>query len=211
MIGSCPTFAFNIPFRMDHQSAIDLILSRLQNELPTHLYYHGHHHTVDVIESAQRIGRHMGVSEDESRILSVAAAYHDCGFLVTYSGHEAAGCEIARATLPAFGFEEPRIAHICEMIMATRVPQEPQCPLAEILCDADLDYLGRADFYTIGRQLFDEWMHVGIVMDEQTWNRIQVKFLNAHSYHTSYGRTLRAPVKAAYLEELEKLVMSYGQ
>ncbi len=195
---------------MDHQSAIDHILSRLQAELPSHLHYHGHHHTLDVLQAAGHIGSQLGITDKAARLLSVAAAFHDCGFLVTYSGHEAAGCEIARKVLPDFGFSSSDIELITEMIMATRVPQEPKTLLAEILCDADLDYLGREDFYTIGRQLFDEWMHVGIVMDEKTWNRIQVKFLSSHHYHTEYSSKLRTPVKKAYLAELELLVASYG-
>ncbi len=196
---------------MNHQSAIDHILHRLQAELPSHLHYHGHHHTLDVIKSASRIGSQLGISEKESRLLSVAAAYHDCGFLVTYSGHEAAGCEIARKVLPDFGFSSSDIEMITEMIMVTRVPQEPKTLLSEILCDADLDYLGREDFYTIGRQLFEEWLHVGIVMDEKTWNRIQVKFLSAHKYHTEYSRQHRTPVKEMHLAQLEALVASYDQ
>lgn len=196
---------------MNHQIAIDHILARLKNELAEHLYYHSPAHTQDVIESSERIATALQVGEDEMNLLRVAAAYHDCGFLVTYSGHEAAGCEIARQTLPEHGFRTEDIERICAMIMATRVPQEPQSLLAEILCDADLDYLGRDDFYTIGQQLFKEWMHVGIVMDEQTFNRIQVKFLNAHRYRTPACIAQRAPVKQAHLEEIEKVVAGYDR
>jgi uncharacterized protein len=97
------------------------------------------------------------------------------------------------------------------MIMATKVPQEPSFPLAEILCDADLDYLGRDDFEAIGKTLFKEWMHIGIVMDLENFNRIQVKFLNIHHYHTEYSREVRTPVKLAHLAILEKLVATYDK
>ncbi|MCF8257743.1 MAG: HD domain-containing protein [Flavobacteriales bacterium] len=194
---------------MNHQAAIDHILSRLKSELPAHLYYHGPHHTLDVLAASERIGKLHGLSESDRQLLSVAAAYHDCGFLVTYAGHEAEGCNIARKTLPDFDFSETEIETVCEMIMATRVPQEPGSLLAEILCDADLDYLGRDDFYMTGQQLFKEWKVVGIAKDEQTWNRIQVKFLNAHHYHTPFSRKERTPAKLSHLKELEELVASY--
>ncbi len=196
---------------MNHQAAIDHILARLRGELAEHLYYHSLDHTLDVIDTSERIGRELQVTEDEIKLLRVAAAYHDCGFLVTYAGHEAAGCDIARKMLPEHGFQEKEIADICAMIMATQVPQQPQSLLAEILCDADLDYLGRDDFYPIGQQLFREWMHVGIVMDEKTFNRIQVKFLNTHRYHTEFSEKYRTPVKLAYLKELEEVVASYDR
>lgn len=195
--------------QMNHQAAIDFIQKRLKEELAEHLFYHSYGHTVDVIEASVRIGAAEGVTDDELNLLSVAAAYHDCGFLTTYAGHEEAGCSIARETLPRFGFGERDIETICTMIMATQVPQQPQSLLAEILCDADLDYLGREDFYSIGQQLFKEWMVVGIVTDERTWNQIQVKFLNVHQYHTAHAKKLRNPVKQTHLAALEQLVAGY--
>jgi uncharacterized protein len=194
---------------MNHQAAIDFIQTRLKEELAEHLYYHSYGHTVDVIDASARIGAAEGITDEEHKLLSVAAAYHDCGFLTTYAGHEEAGCRIARETLPGFDFGDSDIETICDMIMATQVPQKPQSLLAKILCDADLDYLGRDDFYTIGQHLFKEWMVVGIVMEERTWNRIQVKFLGSHQYHTAYAKKFRAPVKQSYLAELEKLVAGY--
>lgn len=196
---------------MNHQAAIDHILARLRGELAEHLHYHSLSHTLDVLETVDIIGMELGVSGEEQKLLRVAAAYHDCGFLVTYSGHEAAGCDIARKTLPEHGFQEKEIADVCAMIMATQVPQQPRSVLAEILCDADLDYLGREDFYPIGRELFKEWMRVGIVMDEQNFNRIQVKFLHSHHYHTEFGKRHRAPVKQAHLNELEQVVAGYDR
>jgi uncharacterized protein len=197
--------------QVKHKEAIAHITAKLEVGLSDHLHYHCLGHTLDVIEACERIGKAMGVSEEELTLLRVAAAYHDSGFLTRYSGHEEAGCDIARETLPGFDFSASTIETICAMIMATKVPQEPSFPLAEILCDADLDYLGRDDFEAIGKTLFKEWMHIGIVMDLENFNRIQVKFLNIHHYHTEYSREVRTPVKLAHLAILEKLVATYDK
>lgn len=93
--------------------------------------------------------------------------------------------------------------------MATKVPQNPTGELSDILCDSDLDYLGREDFKPIAKTLFEELKTLGIVKDEETWNRIQVNFLKSHFYHTSYGKTFRQPKKEEHLKELEALVSSY--
>ena len=63
------------------------------------------------------------------------------------------------------------------MIMATKIPQSPRNGLEEIICDADLDYLGRDDFYEIGATLFEELKAYNVLQNEREWNRIQVKFL----------------------------------
>lgn len=193
---------------MNHQGAIDHILFRLSTQLAKHLFYHGLHHTLDVLEAAERIGKEEQLTTHEMKLVLVAAAYHDCGFLDTYAEHELAGCEIARKVLPDFAFTPEDIDIICTMIMATKVPQDPKSELANILCDADLDYLGRDDFYTIGDTLLEELKFKGILQDEQSWNRLQVKFLTAHRFHTSYAKAHREGVKQAHLLQVQKLVAS---
>lgn len=194
---------------MDYQGAIQHILNRLDSELPKHLSYHGQHHTFDVLETVERIARHEGVSENNINLLLVAAAYHDCGFIFGHQNHEEKGCEIVRETLPSYGFDEESIGQVCKMIMATKVPQSPTGELSDILCDADLDYLGRDDFEPIAKSLFDELNALGIVTEIEKWNRIQVGFLRAHFYHTSYGKTFRQPKKEEHLKDLEELVSTY--
>lgn len=194
---------------MDHAGAIQYILKQLESDLPGHLYYHGHHHTLDVLEAVERIGESEGVTEDQQNLLLVAAAYHDCGFLNGHQEHERKGCEIVKKNLPGFGFEDAEIDQICTMIMATKVPQDPQDHLAKILCDADLDYLGRDDFGPIGTNLFKELTHLGIVTEIEKWNRIQVGFLGQHQYHTAYGKNHRQPKKQEHLDNLKKIVEGY--
>ena len=194
---------------MDYAGAIKHILEQLESDLPRHLYYHGHHHTLDVLEAVERIGKSEGVSEDEQNLLLVAAAYHDCGFLNGHQNHEVKGCEIAKETLPQFGFGDVEINQICTMIMSTKVPQGPQDLLSKILCDADLDYLGRDDFEPIGTNLFKELTHLGIITELEAWNRIQVSFLTQHKYHTDYGKNHRQPQKQEHLENLKDIVAGY--
>jgi predicted metal-dependent HD superfamily phosphohydrolase len=195
---------------MDFKGAIQHILNRLDTELPSHLSYHGHHHTVDVMEAVERIARHEDTSEENINLLLVAAAYHDAGFIYSHENHEEKGCEIVRSILPNYGFDQKTIEKVCQMIMATKVPQTPTGELSDMLCDADLDYLGRDDFTPISTSLFNELKYLGIVKDVETWNRIQVKFLRQHFYHTEYGKALRQPKKEIHLKKLEEIVAAYN-
>ena len=188
---------------MKPQQAIDHILSRLEKDLPDNLYYHRHHHTVDVMVSVKVIAASENISPKEMTLLMVAAAYHDCGFLNQYKNHEEESCKIVREALSGFSFEESDIAIICEMIMATKVPQSPRSKLAEILCDADLDYLGTNRFKKIGDQLYDELVAINAISDRETWNKIQLKFLNTHHYYTSFGKENRQPAKEVHIKELK--------
>jgi uncharacterized protein len=92
------------------------------------------------------------------------------------------------------------------MIRATRIPQSPKTILEQVICDADLDYLGRSDFYTIGEGLFKEFLHQGIVHNDMEWNQLQIKFLDAHRYFTKSANVKRESVKQQHLREVKKKV-----
>jgi len=116
--------------------------------------------------------------------------------------HEKAGVEIARKVLPDFGYEATDIDCIVGMIMATKIPQSPKTKLERIICDADLDYLGRDDFYSIGKTLFEELKQLGYVDDEKNWDMLQIDFLRGHEYHTDFSIQYREPEKQRRLNEL---------
>jgi predicted metal-dependent HD superfamily phosphohydrolase len=135
-------------------------------------------------------------------VLKVAALYHDTGFLKTYKNHEEASFGIFLEDAPKFGFTESQVTEIQRLIMVTKLPQTPQNILEKVICDADLDYLGRDDFFTIGDTLRREFIRYGVVPDDAAWEALQMKFLTNHSYHTESSRILREPKKQAHIRRL---------
>ena len=125
------------------------IINKLESGLSQNLFYHGFHHVMDVLMSAEMLGTLERITHQEMELLLVAVLFHDSGFLVSPVEHEKRGCRLARENLPGFGYTEEEIETICGMIMATHFPQQPHTKLEEIICDADLDYLGRDDFFVI--------------------------------------------------------------
>ncbi|MFT3884792.1 MAG: HD domain-containing protein [Flavobacteriales bacterium] len=193
---------------MDQRAAKSHILSRLRHELPAARTYHSFEHTLDVYASAITIAEQEGVSGEDLELLKTAALFHDSGFLVQGNGHEEGSCSIAREALPRFGYSQEQVERVCGSIMATRLPQEPHEPLARILCDADLDYLGRDDFFSIGATLFEEMRTYGALTTEREWNELQLRFLEQHRYFTDTSRWLREPVKQQHLATLRKWLAS---
>jgi uncharacterized protein len=185
------------------------ILQKLERELPKNLYYHSLPHTLDVLQAALQIGKSENINEEGISLLRVGALFHDSGFIYVYKGHEEKGCDLAKKNLPGFGFTHADIDAICGMIMATRIPQSPKNAWEKIICDADLDYLGRNDFYPISQNLYREFMDQGIVHNEKEWNRLQVNFFESHHYHTAFSSRERAPIKQNHLEGIKKIVASY--
>lgn len=185
--------------KMRTDPAIEYIIDRLRHELPADLRYHCLEHTLHVIDAAKVIAEAENLEDDMLDLLITAAAYHDCGFLVTYQKHEEAGCSIAENVLPQYGFSMAQIKVITDLIMATKVPQKPVTKAEKILCDADLDYLGGDNYEEIANGLFEELLLHGFAITEENWQQIQINFLEAHHYWTNYSQSNKAPKKAEVL------------
>jgi TolB-like protein/predicted metal-dependent HD superfamily phosphohydrolase/Tfp pilus assembly protein PilF len=173
----------------------------LKEQMPD-LPYHNRAHVRDVVNMAQHIARLESVTTEDQKIIGMAALLHDMGFIYGSKDHEARGVEIAKEILPRFGFDAGQIGVIANMILATKLPQSPQTQLEKILCDADLDYLGRDDFYEISSNLFKEMQSAGVVENEREWNLVQRTFLQGHRYHTEFGKENREPQKQIRLKEI---------
>ena len=181
------------------------ILNRLKKELPKHLSYHSVAHVQDVFNACKEIAKEENVKGEDLKLLLTAALFHDAGFLTGPNNHEKQSCVLAKKELPQFDYTPEQIKKICGMIMATKIPQNPKNLIEEILCDADLDYLGRDDFFTIGDKLYSELSMFGFLNTLDEWNKLQVAFLEAHHYFTATAIRLRKAKKEQHLKKIKKL------
>lgn len=189
----------------DHAGARRHALQRLERELPGDLCYHSVRHTRDdVLPVVRRLAAMKGIGEDQRQLLQTATAYHDIGFVERYASHEATSIRIAAATLPRFGFDPDQIRIVSGIIRATRLPQAPCTLLEEVMADADLDVLGRDDFFERNQALRAETAVYGQPVDEEEWYRRQIAFLRGHAYFTQSARALRDAMKQRNLRELQR-------
>lgn len=194
----------------DFERAKSYIFERLGNELAPELTYHSLQHTRDdVLPAAIRLGMKAGISEEELLLLATAALYHDTGFLYHYQDHERESIAIAQASLPDFGYDLSQVRTIAGMIAATRMPQHPVTPLEELICDADLDLLGRADFWPRNRDLLEETrIFVNSKLTEKAWLYGQTRFLEEHTYFSPAAHTLRDQGKLRNLARIKQALAS---
>ena len=180
------------------------IIGILAAQLDKKLCYHNIDHTLDVIDQAEQIALTEGVSSSKDiLLLKIAALFHDTGFLHVYTGHEEKSCEIAEEKLSSH-FSKADVDSICGMIRATKVPQEPGNLVQQIICDADLDYLGRTDFKKLSNHLKNEFLDFGIVKTESEWEKKQIAFFESHHYFTRTSLQKRWPLKMKHLEKLKQ-------
>lgn len=190
----------------------EYVLDRIEKELPAIYSYHCVRHTIDVIVSVEIIGRGEGITDEELLLLKIAALFHDSGFIVDYRDHEQLGIQLANDILPKFGYSQQQVRTVGDLIHATRLPANPKNRLEEILCDADLDYLGRSDYGTVSRDLYHELQGIGILKkNEFEWIKLQIKFLQSHQYFTNTAKALRINNKNNQLKALVEHHSSYEE
>lgn len=188
---------------MRSATAGKFIITKLEHELPSHLCYHNAAHTRDVHAAAQRLAEGENITPPQTDLLLAAAWYHDSGFLITNEGHEEQSCRQATEHLPAAGYNVDEIETICHIINATRVPQSPQDHLGEIIADADLDYLGRDDFFNISDKLYNELLQTEKVKTRDEWDRMQIDFMQQHQYFTKTAINTRQAQKELNLAAIK--------
>ncbi|MCX6255674.1 MAG: HD domain-containing protein [Bacteroidia bacterium] len=205
--GVLPNESFRIKFGLIQFTDIqEIILDKLEKELPDYLYYHNVKHTVDVVTEVELIGWGEGCTDEEILLLKTAGLFHDAGHTIAYDNHEFYGTQLAKEMLPKYNYTPEHIERICSIIMSTKLPPRPTNLLENIICDSDLDYLGRSDFIPVSNTLYEELKAQNKMGSLNDWNKIQVKFISGHQYFTETARSLREVNKQQQIERIQSLI-----
>jgi uncharacterized protein len=196
----------------DYHAAVAYALGRLKVELSPDLTYHNLRHTrEDVLAGVTRLAISLGLPDEQRHLVEVAAAFHDLGFIYQYTGHEQVSAELAAQVLPGCGFTVDQIRAVLGMIMATRLPQSPHDLLEQIVADADMDVLGREDFWLRNQGLRAEVATYGHPMSDNAWYNQQLQFLKSHRYFTLPAEQLRGAGKRQNIAKIEAYLLEIGE
>lgn len=169
------------------------------------LVYHNLTHTEAVASNAMTIASHYQLTDRDFFIVVSAAWLHDAGYLdAEPSTHEQRGAEIAAECLERINADPDTIRQIQNCILATRMPQDPKNLNEQIVCDADLFHFGTDHFRERNKLMRREAeKKLGRKISGDEWRNSTIRFMEAHHYHTSYGRNLLQQRKEANLEALK--------
>ncbi len=194
---------------IDFEQMRTFILNKLKVFLPDELIYHSLAHTLNVEKAAIRYANLEGVDEGDIHLLRTAVLYHDSGFIMHYDQNEQYAVQLAQTTLEKFGYSAQQVKIVSDIILATVDGNEPRTLLEQIMCDADHDYFGRADYYSVSRKLRQEMENFGREMDDRAWIEFQLNYLeDHHQFYTETARNIRTSGKNARISELKKELAS---
>jgi predicted metal-dependent HD superfamily phosphohydrolase len=181
----------------------------LRSKLPPNLTYHAYKHTEDVLKEVIRLTVADNLPPRDQEIVSIAAAWHDVGFIYAMQNNEplaAAAVRQSAALCAAYSPEE--IALIERMILDTAlVPynesfrQVPSTPLSRYLLDADLANFGRDDFFEKS-----ELQRLELGDDAASFRRKTLLLIENHVWLTPAAEKLWADTKARNVEKLREQI-----
>lgn len=172
------------------------------------LVYHNLLHTEQVVMAVVKIGNHYQLSDSDFFVVSVAAWFHDIGYLSGLEEHEARGAELAAAFLSEKGVEPALIQKVTGCILSTKMPQRPADLLEQIVCDADLFHLGTESFPERSKLMRREVKtSYGITVDKNEWRLKTIELFEGHHYHTAYAQELLSAQKELNLRILKDKVL----
>ena len=189
---------------------VDLYIRELfRDELPEGIKYHDGNHTLHptkgVVASANRIAISENISEHDRELLITAAYFHDTGYIREYEKNEPIAARMAGRILKLIGYKPNEVVKVQNMILATDLEREPKTHVEKILCDADLDHLGREDFFKFDGKLREGWRARGIhVSDEAKWFKGTLEFIKNHQYYTESQKKLREKGRQKNIQRLLK-------
>lgn len=196
---------------MQLQNLEAFIFEKMRSELPHYLTYHNVRHTEEVIQHALELGSAEGLSAYELSLLHTAALLHDAGFIISNQNHEQSSCDIVREYLPQYGYTNEETERVCRIIMTTQLPQSAFDKLSQLLCDADLYYLGTGNYQLYTGRLFRELKHYTPNLTNEEWQQQQINFLEAHVYFTEAANAKLGAQKKANLKQVKQSLKQHSK
>jgi len=202
-------------YKHRYEMAMEIAYKFLKTSLPKDLCFHSINHTFgDVLLAAEYLTDSENLSDYQKYLLLIAVLFHDSGYSKVYKHNEVIGVEIARELLSDLDFSQEELDYIERIIIATEVnfqdgypQQNPNDDLLEkIMCDADLDNLGRDDFFDLSVLLIKELESQGSKIDIDIWWKNQYKFLVNHQYFTASQRNRRNEGKAKNILKVKEMI-----
>ncbi|HEX9740136.1 MAG TPA: Pycsar system effector family protein [Ignavibacteriaceae bacterium] len=177
----------------------------ISEKLPKGIVYHNLDHTKEVVTTAEEIGKNSGLSSDDMEMLLIAAWFHDSGITETYNNHEEKSAQIAREFLAMNKYPDEKINTISNLIIVTKIPQNPKNPLEEIICDADISHIGRKGFNTRSQLLRAEWETLqNKKITDFEWLKSNIEFVAGNKFRTRYAKQNFEKQRLKNLDKLQK-------
>lgn len=189
--------------------ASEYVIQTLENQLSEKVVYHNLSHTLEVVESVELMGKRSGLGPEEMEELLLAAWFHDIGYMKDYYQHELRSAEHCSRILTKWNYPSDKTNNIAKLILATQLPHNPSNLHEGIVCDADICYIGKKEFYSRSQILRKEWeLVLNQKYTEREWITTNITFLLENQFHTEAAKHFFDVQRMENVNELRQILKS---
>ncbi len=167
------------------------VFENILSNLPENLHFHREEYARKIYDQSFLLCRAEEVEQEDRLLIRTAALMLFTGLTQAYANYENRSSVIAREILPEFAYSESQIDKICNLIMATKAPFQPNNQLEKILIDTKMEYIGRPEYPEQIKLLHQEMVESGININGQQFKKQQLELLYTFDFFTIAARRLR--------------------
>jgi class 3 adenylate cyclase len=182
----------------------DRVFEVILPDLPDSLHFHKLEFARKVYNQSFLLCRAEEIDQDERLLVRTAALMLYTGLTQSFNNFENRSSVICREILPGFKYSESQIDQICNLILATKMPFNPNTRLEKILIDARMEYIGRPDFTAQLKLLYQELLEAGMKINGQQFKNQQLELLYNFEFFTVAGQRLREVSVEDQMAKLEQ-------
>ena len=178
---------------MIYQKALQQIKEFVENYYADNLnpnrLYHNLQHTQEVVGWLLQIAGHYKLDSKSLFIMQAAAWFNDIGYLDDPNNPEKRASRIAEKFLSEIQIDADIIKSIKSGILSTRLPQQPKTFMEQVMCDANMFYLGLQDFELRSKLMRKEHILItGKKISKEEWKQRNIEILQNHRFKTDYAK-----------------------
>ncbi len=199
--------------------AQDLLINTLQREALRYLqdnlnsiyHYHNAEHTLNVCTMIAEFSENCILPENEIAALKIAAIFHDFGYLESAFDNEGLALPFMMEFCKKYGVEEKVSHRAGELIMETAFPYHPVSAAGELLCDADIEYIGRVCFFEKAGLFRQEMSALNHIYSDQQWWKLELDFLQNNQFFSTVCREKRSAGRLANIAKVKAILAAMKQ
>lgn len=194
----------NITTEILHETAL-YVNEYFATEFSSAFCFHNYSRTLNIVRNCDAIGVAMKLKKEEQKYLHIAAWFLETGYAKNYEQPQKESVINATTFLTQKEIDPEIIKNIEEVILATRIPQQPITLMAQIICDASMYHLAEKDIMTNLENLRQE---IKTIQQKEysikDWLAKMITDVNEHFYFTSEAKDLFEKKKQKHKAALQK-------
>lgn len=185
------------------EKAEHFVSNLLETRLSTVNFYHNINHTRRVVEDISQLAEWEGCSEEETKILKLAAWFHDTGFVKVDKGHEEVSVKIAQEFLQSNQVSKDVIDLVTDLILVSIKDLKPKTNLQKLIKDADCSHVASESYFEISNLLRKEnALKLNTSFTDLEWLEGNKEFFEWHKFYSDSAKLKWQPLKTLNLREL---------